>query len=545
MVEKSISFFWNKKLLIIMIYGAIVTGLELLSVSMMFPYLQFITNEKTFKNSFNESFISKFLDPNYITLNTLSLFVFMIILSSTTIKALYQGSLFRYINKKRYELSADFFDNLKRLGFSAKISFSNSELIAIFVTEIDIITKYILAPIISSIGYLILSISLLSYLLYINPKILFVLVLIFGLYYLMILIFLKKKLKQNSKMREKSNLGRVSNIEDSIKSLAILDLYNSWNFLQIPFNINSKVYSNTNKKNQYAMKLPHTILEGFILSSLVFIVLIFNQSNSFIDIIPEISVFAFSALKLKPSLHGIYSSFVSISFGQGALDKVISFLNKPENINKTSVSIETIKEDNLSDASIKIVDLNFKYGKKYIFSNLNLEIKLNKITCLTGQSGVGKTTLLYLISGLLRTNSGKIIISCNNNNSNFFTFVPQEGFILQGNIYQNVLLESNVLEKEKNEIDKILTKLGLENLLNDSENLLHDLSGGQKQRLSIARALIRKPNCILMDEPTSALDYKNKHKLIKLIKIISETIPIIIVSHDKDVIASSEQIINF
>lgn len=546
MIAKSINFFYNKKLLIITIYGVIVTGLELLSVSVLFPYLQFITNEKTFKNNFNESLISKIINPHSITLNLFSLFVFIIICSSIIIKAFYQASMFNYVNNKRYELSTKIYNKLTRLGFSAKKSFKNSELTAIFLTEIDIVIKHILTPIISSIGYLILSISLLFYLLYINLKMLIVIVTIFGLYYLVVFFFLKKKLKQNSNLREKSSLGRVSNIEDSIKSLAILDLYNSWNYLKIPFNINSRTYSNSNRINQFSIKLPNTILEGFILSSIVFVVVIFNQTNSFIDIIPEISVFAFAALKLKPSLSGIHDFFVNISFGQAALDKIISFLSKPDNINKASFFKKTIIDKDILDASIKIVDLNFEYGCESIFSNLNLEIKLKKTTCLTGQSGVGKTTLLYLIAGLLTPNSGKIIISCNNKNiSNFFTYVPQEGFVLYGNIYQNVLLKSNISEKEKNEIEKLLFELGIETLINNSDNLLHDLSGGQKQRLSIARALIRKPNCILMDEPTSALDHTNKLKLIKLIKKISKTIPVIIVSHDKDVIASSEQIINF
>ena len=544
MLNKAINFFWDKKLLLLFFTSAVITSFELLSVAIIFPYLEFITNQELFINDFKNGILSSIISIKFLNLTNFSIIVLIIIFASLITKALYQLQELKYINKIRVDLSRRIYLKLKNTGYKSKERHKDSELVTIFMTEIDIITQHVLTPIITSIAYFSLTFALFGYLLYINPKMLILSIIIFGIYYLIVVFIIRKKLKNNSNDRANSNLSRASNIEDTIKSLAILDLYKAWDYIQIPFIKNSEIYANASKTNQYAIKLPQTILEGFLFSSIVIIVLIFSENNSFNDVIPELAVFVFAALKLKPSLNGIYSLFVSISFAQAALDNIITFLKYPDLLQKKLFTRKVINDNNISGIKIKIKGLNFNYRDKKVFDDLHFTIDSKKITCLTGESGKGKSTLLYLISNLLEPSFGEISIYINSDKkelSDIFTLVPQEGFIIQGNIYQNILLKNNFTSQDKNEIDDMLIDLGLTDLLVNSEKPLLGLSGGQKQRLSVARALIRKPECILMDEPTSALDKKNKHKLIKLIQDVSNIIPVIIVTHDKDIIKNSEK----
>lgn len=194
--------------------------------------------------------------------------------------------------------------------------------------------------------------------------------------------------------------------------------------------------------------------------------------------------------------------------------------------------------------SIKIKNINktFKTSKKEINAlvDINLDIPTGKIICILGPSGCGKTTLLRLIGGLDKPDSGEIL-----ENDMIVTGPSRDrGFVFQQyslfpwlTVLENVMfgLEINGSPKEENlrRSKKYLEAVGL----NDFENTYpHELSGGMKQRVAIIRTLVNKSNVLLMDEPFSALDIQNRQKLQEeLIRIWKKTKKtIVFVTHDVD-----------
>ena len=162
---------------------------------------------------------------------------------------------------------------------------------------------------------------------------------------------------------------------------------------------------------------------------------------------------------------------------------------------------------------LKINNINLHYGSSQILYNISLSAAKGEITCLMGSNGVGKTSLLKVLSGNHPSSSGDYFLN-NNNVTNFRAhqlaslgvgYVPQGRFIFPLlTVEENLMSGFSVLKKEDQFIPKQIYELFpiLKKMLSRKGG---DLSGGQQQQLAIARALITKPKLLLMDEPTEGI----------------------------------------
>jgi NitT/TauT family transport system ATP-binding protein len=160
---------------------------------------------------------------------------------------------------------------------------------------------------------------------------------------------------------------------------------------------------------------------------------------------------------------------------------------------------------------IKINRLKKNYDSKKIFNDFNMNIEPYEITCILGPSGVGKTTLFNVISGLTDYDGGEITGIENRNISYLF----QEPRLLPWlTVYENIdiVLKNIYPEKKRNEV--ITHHLEMVGLIEYINNKPEELSGGMKQRLAIARTFAYPSSLLLMDEPFQGLDVKLKNDII-------------------------------
>jgi len=167
---------------------------------------------------------------------------------------------------------------------------------------------------------------------------------------------------------------------------------------------------------------------------------------------------------------------------------------------------------------IRMEKIFFKYGEKKILENFNLTIQRNKLYCLVGRSGSGKTTVLRLINGLLKPQKGNVFINDKSFNFNHPEKLRRSmGYSIQGSglfphmtLFENISIIGNKEKWGKKDIKKRTDELcELVSIPNTSwflDKKPREISGGQKQRVGLARALFMKPQIMLMDEPFSALD---------------------------------------
>jgi len=195
---------------------------------------------------------------------------------------------------------------------------------------------------------------------------------------------------------------------------------------------------------------------------------------------------------------------------------------------------------------IQTENLTYQYKKNEpIFSFPDIALSKKENLLILGNSGIGKTTLLHLLAGLLKPATGKILInevtlsSLKNNKLDQFRgkyigLVFQEKHALQSlNVIQNLkarLFFSNE-NIDKNKILILLAQLGL---LKFKNSKINELSEGQLQRLSIALSVIHSPQVILADEPTSSLDDKNCKIVIELLQNQAKqtNANLIVITHD-------------
>ncbi|WP_333887709.1 ABC transporter ATP-binding protein [Clostridium sp.] len=209
----------------------------------------------------------------------------------------------------------------------------------------------------------------------------------------------------------------------------------------------------------------------------------------------------------------------------------------------------------------KEITKEFKMGKEslMILKDISIKINVGDFVSIMGPSGSGKSTLMYILGGLDKPSTGKVLmngqdISKFNDDKQSVMRRRNIGFVFQfynlipnlnveENILLPVLLDGNKTKDYKKELDNILEIVGL------TERRKHtpkELSGGQQQRVAIARALINNPEIIFADEPTGNLDSKTGTEIMELLRKINRENKktIIMVTHSMETAEYGNRVVN-
>ncbi len=208
----------------------------------------------------------------------------------------------------------------------------------------------------------------------------------------------------------------------------------------------------------------------------------------------------------------------------------------------------------MNNSLIELDNVSFTYSSdnNQVLRTLSLSVKKGDITAILGPNGIGKTTLLHLILGWIKADSGSIIIEGKNQEDykrremgRLIGLVPQDEHIsFEYSLLEYVLLGRTPhlhpleLPGKKDYIAAVnaLKKVGLEKL---SDRPVTHLSGGEKQLVLVARSLAQEPEILLLDEPMSNLDLANKIRLIEILNSLkNEGVTILFTSHEPELAAA-------
>lgn len=189
---------------------------------------------------------------------------------------------------------------------------------------------------------------------------------------------------------------------------------------------------------------------------------------------------------------------------------------------------------------LMLEDIGKQYSGKTVVEGIDLSVHDNEMVSILGPSGVGKTTILRMISGLLQPDRGRIFldgidISAVPAEKRNISYVFQDPSLFPHlNVFQNIAFGLKTSKKENDPaVSGLIRHLRLEGL---ERRMPSELSGGQQQRVAIARALAVRPRVLLMDEPFSSLDPQLRHTMGLLIKELQKTLnlTIVFVTHDRN-----------
>jgi putative ABC transport system ATP-binding protein len=214
----------------------------------------------------------------------------------------------------------------------------------------------------------------------------------------------------------------------------------------------------------------------------------------------------------------------------------------------------------VTDAILRLENLAKRYSpeRPALFESLNLELKQGEYVAVMGESGVGKSTLLNLLAGLDRPDSGRVLLDgtdLNGLDDDASTLLRRRtvGFVFQAfhvlpylTVSQNVALPLDLLgiaEPERGlRTGKMLAAVGIEAL---AARQARELSGGEVQRIAIARALVHRPRLVLADEPTGNLDARSAAQILELLRtrIKSDAGAGILITHSRTAADTADRIL--
>lgn len=187
---------------------------------------------------------------------------------------------------------------------------------------------------------------------------------------------------------------------------------------------------------------------------------------------------------------------------------------------------------------VTVKNLSIQFGKQFALKNIDLRIGNGDFVVLAGPNGSGKSTLVKAVLGILPVSDGSIQVHTKNIGYLPQNTVIQERFfpatvkeVIETGFRNRKMLFGTLSENEKEELDKVTQLLGIESFLRKRIGLL---SGGQQQRVLLARALVSKPDLLILDEPTSALDTSIRDQFYRLISDINKlhNTSVLLISHD-------------
>ncbi|MDR1473423.1 MAG: ABC transporter ATP-binding protein [Lactobacillales bacterium] len=205
---------------------------------------------------------------------------------------------------------------------------------------------------------------------------------------------------------------------------------------------------------------------------------------------------------------------------------------------------------------IQVENVSKTFEKQQVLSDIDLTINEGELLCFAGPSGVGKTTLLNIVSLIERPSMGRVEID------GIYKWTPSViqklrrekiGYVFQNygliendTVQQNLLLTSKFVLLNKNErrtaFAQALDEVGLSEMYLNRK--VYGLSGGEQQRVALARLLITKPKYIFADEPTGNLDAENKEMVFQILeKFARNHHTVVYVSHDEDLIKRADRVI--
>ena len=209
----------------------------------------------------------------------------------------------------------------------------------------------------------------------------------------------------------------------------------------------------------------------------------------------------------------------------------------------------------MADTALKGENISFGYGDTLVIDDLSFQLGLGEKVAVLGESGCGKSSLLYLMSGLKKPKSGRVLFQSTDLWSeksdraklrrDHFGFIFQQHFLVNYlTVMENLLFCAVGPQSDQGKGMELLDYLGIADY---ASRLPHELSGGQRQRAAVARALMNSPKVVFADEPTASLDESNSDAVLSLLidSVSQSDASLLFVTHDSRLVDAFDRVLCF
>ncbi|MFW5793750.1 MAG: ABC transporter ATP-binding protein [Bacteroidota bacterium] len=464
----------------------------------------------------------------------------------------------KYSFKQQYLLGLRLFKAYSSAPRSFHVGRNSAEILRNVNNEVTVSINAVLMPFLNLAMDVIMIIWIFVLLFSVDPLISFITLIGFAVGSYLFLLLTNRKLRRLG--REELSERKIRNkiVIQTMGGLKELTIYHKVILFINKFRKSAQRTSNAQAYKQFITYLPKPFLEVFAISGIFVISAIFiTQGRDFENIIPIMTLFGVAAAKSIPAIKQILQNYTLIKFNHFSVNPIYNDINELKdtennnsNQNQTSSKVEF-------NHKIEIENINFKYPEKrdYIIKNFNAEIIKGSFTIIKGSSGVGKTTLLDIISGIIKPIQGQIMVDGKNINNNLLawqekiSYVPQNIFLFDDSLINNVTLGMEKGEINLEQFHKAIALAQLDDIISDLPEGIDTfigeqgvrLSGGQRQRIGIARAIYHQPELLILDEATSEVDRSTERKILEEISARLE-LTMIFIGHKHETLRNVENI---
>lgn len=554
---KEISFILGDekfKLPLIMIFIIFGSLLDLLGLSIIGPFVMFLTNPEILTNKYEANFlfnyINKYIEHSNFLILVGSLFVIIFFLR-TLITIFIKYLILKFTLKLRVKIQCKLLQSYLDLPYVSYTKKNSSYYIETITNLVSSFTTTV-SSIINILSELIIISFIWFFLLIQNLKVTLIITIIIIILISIYDFLFKKKLESYGQFRSEGSKKFLQSLVELINGFKEIKILGVDNFFKQKVKYGANEISENLLKSGVISVSPRYFFELLIIVFFVVYSLIFSFTNSStVDLLPQLSIFGLAAIRIVPAANQFTNNFLSIRFGRYASARLYESLKLMSNPSVDFVKINLEPKNKLFKfEQLKLVDVNFKYPSrdKLIINKFNLIINKGDFIGIKGTTGSGKTTLIDLITGLLEPNSGKILINKNPMDKyldtwkNQLAYIPQQIIMIDDSIKANIALGKEEHQINHKKLLEVINKAKLSDFIKELPNGLNtiigdrgiQISGGQRQRIALARAFYYNRDILILDESTNSLDKKTEIEILEQIKLLKGDKTVIIISHDEN-----------
>jgi ATP-binding cassette subfamily C protein len=406
-----------------------------------------------------------------------------------------------------------------------------------------------LTPFLESITDIVVGISIVAVLIAVNPMAAFIGAGTVGIIYGSMFLVVKRSLVSFGRKRMDTNKDRYKAAMESLAGIKDVKLLGKEAYFLERFFATSRIMINATIKIEVIGKIPNYILNAVITGGGVLVLTaLLVLSDDFSRFVPLIGVYAMAGTRLLPRFRELFAHISKMRAYQAVVELMLEQLQNTSGMEGKSRSYLDVKPLQFrNELVLESIGFTYPSGIDKVIKDQTFAIKHNTTVGLVGTTGCGKTTLVDLILGLLRPQSGNIVIDgipLTEDNLREWQanlgYVPQSIYLSDDSVAANIAFGVPEHLRDMEAVKKAAVTANLAHFIETELSDGYDtsvkerglrLSGGQKQRLGIARALYSDPSVLVLDEATSALDGDTESVIMEAIDRLGGQKTIIIIAH--------------
>jgi ATP-binding cassette subfamily C protein len=550
--------------LVLFIISFIAAFFQTFSVASVFPFINVLMDTDSIQSNQYLNFayrVGGFSDTMSF-IKALGIASVAIIVFSSTMTGFASWMKHRFVQYRNYKLSKRLLSVYLSRPYPYFLTKNSSEISKNVLTEVTHLGNNYLFNIFDLVINTLMMGLIVVLLMFVNVTVTGVIIVTFGALYGLMSYLSKAGLRKRGEEIMRLNKERYSATNEALAAIKITKVSHLEDYFIDRYDRAARASAKNNLFARIVADIPNYVLEAITFGGLILslVILIFKGQN-LQTLLPMISLYAFAGYRIIPELGRIFKSITSIHHNTPILrkiyDEIYGVNHAAENDNKEPFS----SEDKVSfNSELSFKNIFFRYSNTDVdtINHLNLTIKKKTVIGLAGPTGSGKTTLVDIMLGLLRPQSGHLEIDGRPLSDgdiwhwqNKISYVPQDVILMDDTITRNIAFGCADPEIDHERVAQVAQISAIAEFIETElpkgySTVVGErgvrLSGGQRQRLGLARALYRNPELLVLDEATSALDGTTEMSVINGIHTMGNIQTIVMIAHRLNTLKTCDQI---